>query len=154
MDFQFVTARPLQAGKLAAIVATLLYAVAGVYGILPNQGLTSLFLPVLLSIGLAIVVTGETLLVGYRVLATEMSRSDPFHQGRLYPMARALEVASVIVWVAGFISLISIIPEGPMAGPGAIGLLFLMTGISLVMVGGSFIRTLCEYYFYRRSDAP
>ena len=153
MALQFVTARPLQAGKLAATVVTILFGVAGISGILPNQGLTSLFLVVLLSIGLAIVVTGETLLVGYRVIATGRSLTDQFDEGELYPITRAIEVASGIVWAGGFVYLVSIIPEGPMAGPGAIGLLFMMAGISLVILGGSLLRTLSEYYYYRRFQA-
>lgn len=121
----------------------------GLYGLLPVSGLTALFLVVFLSIGLAVVVTAETLLAGYRAIASGRSLSEQATDGQWYPVVRAVEVASVVLWAGGFAYLLSLIPDGPMAGPGAIGLLFMLSGISSVLLGGSLFRALSEYYYYR-----
>lgn len=147
MFLRFLRARPLQAAKLAAIVLTVLYALGGLYGVLPDHGLTGLFLVVLLGIGLAVQITAETLLVGFRAFATDGSLTDRFDEGRLYPVVRAIEIAGALAWGAGFAFLVSLVPESP------IGLLFMLAGIGVVILGASLLRTLTEYHYFRRTDA-
>lgn len=148
----FLRAEPLQAGKLAAIVLTLLFAVGATYGYIPGQGFIGLFLVVLLSFALAFVIAVETVLTGYRSIRTTDSLLVQVADRPAYAVVRAIEVASVVVWAGGFMYLISTIPEGPMAGPGAIGLLFMMVGVALVNLGGSLLRTLAELFFHHRSQ--
>lgn len=152
MSLQFVRTSPLQAGKLAAIVATLLFAAGGIFGVIPDEGLTGLFAIVTLGIVLVLVVAAETLLAGYRSVGTDSSLTEQFADGRPYTVARAIEVISVVLSAGGFVALVATLPDEPPAGPGAIGLLFILAGLGLVILGGSFLRTLTEYY-YRRNDA-
>lgn len=151
MSLPVYRGKPVQASKLGVIVATLLFAMAGVYGVLPGQALTGLILVVFLSFVLAVVITGETILAGYRLIGTSRSLTEVLGDRPMYTIVRAIEVACTILWAAGFAYLISTIPEGPMSGPGAIGLLFMMAGIGLLILGGGLIRSLSEYYFYREN---
>lgn len=153
MSLQFIRAKPVQACKLVAIVVTLLFAAGGVFGVIPNQGLNSLFLSILVGLGLALVITVETLLAGYRSIDTDDSPTDQVANRPMYRVVRAIEVVSVLVSAGGFIVLIGMLPEGQMAGPGAIGLLFIITGLALLVLVGSLIRTVTEYYNYRQNDA-
>ncbi len=39
-----------------------------------------------------------------------------------------------------------------MSGPGTIGLWLIMIGLGLPIIGGSLVRTLTEYYYYRHDS--
>lgn len=153
MSSQFFRAKPLQACKLVAIIATLLFVTIGVFGLIPNQGFTSLFLLILISLGLALIVTVETLFTGYRSLRTDGPLSDQFTNHPIYNIVRTGEIVIGIISAGMFIFIIGTLPDGPMAGPGAIGLLFIMSGLGLLILGGSLIRTLTEYYYHRHNSA-
>jgi hypothetical protein len=151
MPLQFFRAKPVQACKLAAIVVTLLFAVSGVFGFIPGRGFTGLFGIIFLSLTLALVVAAETLLAGYRSLRAGDSPLNQLPVRQLYVVIRALEVISAIVSMGAFVVLIATLPGELPEGPGAIGLLFIATGIALVVLGGSLLRTLTEYYDYRHT---
>lgn len=151
MSLQFIRDKPVQACKLIAIVVTGLFVVGGVFGLIPNRGLDSLFLVVYLGIGLVFVITAETLLSGFRSIGTDGSLAGQFATRRMYTAVRLLEVLSAIVSVVGVIVLLATLPEGPMAGPGAIGLLFIVSGLGALILAGSLIRTVTEFYYYRRT---
>lgn len=151
MNPQFFRVKPVQTVKLVAIIVTLLFAAGGVFGVIPGQGFNGLFGILFLSIGLTLVITAETLLAGYRSIGAGLSLTDQFAERQLYTAVRALEVVSAIVAVGGLVVLIARLPDEPPAGPGAIGLLFIVTGLGLVILGGSLVRTLTEYYYYRRN---
>lgn len=152
MSLQFVRDRPVQAAKLVAIVATLLFAVGGVFGVIPDQGLTSLFPIVLLSLGLLLVILVETLLAGYRSTRGRCSLADQFAEHRAYILVRAVELLGAIITAGGFVFLIVMLPDEAPAGPGAIGLLFILVGLGLVVLASSLLRTVTEYYYYRHTD--
>lgn len=153
MSPHFVLAKPLQACKLVAIIATLFFAGGAVYGIVPNHGLTGFFLVVLLSVGLALTVFAETVVAGYRSLTADASLADQLSARSPYTVVRAIEAVSAIIWASSLGITIAMLPDEPPSGPGAIGLLFIITGIGLVVLGGSLVRTLVEYYLYRRDRA-
>lgn len=149
MALEFARRRPLQAAKLAAIFVIVPVALGVIYGIVPHQGTTSLFLIPLLSIALALVVFAETLFVGYRYLRVDGLQFDRSATGWVYLFVRLGEFVVVLASGVAFALIIRVIPEGPMAGPGAIGLWMLLVGLSLVVVIGSLVRTLTEYYYVR-----
>ena len=151
MLHQFARSQPLQASKLAAMLIVSPIAAAGVYGIMPSGGLSSLFLVVVLGFLVSLLIIAETLVVGVQVLESSVSIRDRIDAEPVYVALRTLEVATVIIPAGGFVYLISRIPEGPMAGPGAIGLLFILTGLSLVPIAGSLIRTMAEVYYFRQT---
>lgn len=150
MSLQFVRAEPLQTCKLVAVVAVLLFAAGGAFGAIPARGLTGLFLVVGLGIGLTLVVAAETLLAGYRFIRTDTALPDRLTDRPWYTVARAIEAVSVVLVAGGFVLFVTGLPDEPPAGPGAIGVLFVVAGLAVVVLGGSLVRTLSEYYYYRR----
>lgn len=152
MLHQFARSQPLQTIKLAAILIALPVAAADIYGIIPWGGVSSLFLVVVLGFLVGLLIIAETLVVGVRVLKSTAPIRDRIDAKPAYVALRTLEVASVIIPAGGFVSLISRIPEGPMAGPGAIGLLFILTGLSLLPIAGSLIRTIFELYYFQQHN--
>lgn len=61
---------------------------------------------------------------------------------------RTVEVAGVLIAAGGFGYLLSIIPDGPMGGPGAIGLMFIVTGLGLIPQEECLIRTGAESSYF------
>ena len=151
MSTQFVRAEPLQACKLTAIVALLLYSTGVFFGVVPSQGITSLFLVPLLAFALALVVTAEALFTGFRSVHTDGSLTDRFTDRRVYVIVRAAEVVLAVLPVGVVVAIVAALPDGPMAGPGAIGLFFVLIGLGLLVLGGSLVRTVAEYYYYRQN---
>lgn len=152
MSFEFFRAKPIQACKLGAIIVILLFATGGIFGVIPGQGFTGLFLIIGLSVGVALVVAVETLHAGYRFIGTDTGLREQLTNRPVCTVARTIEAASVLLVTGVLILLITRLPDGPPAGPGAIGLLFIVTILSVVVLGGSLVRTLSEYYYYRYTD--
>lgn len=60
--------------------------------------------------------------------------------------------AVIAILAAGVVvATIGTLPDEPMAGPGAIGLLFSGVVLGLLILGASLVRTITEYYYYRRN---
>jgi hypothetical protein len=155
MSPQFFRTKPLQTCKLVAIVGVLLSSAGVFFGLVPAQSVTTLLLVPLLALALAVAVAAETLLAGYRAIRAGGPPTDGLAGSRAYGLARAGEVAAVALSASGFAVVVSALPDGSMAGPGAIGLWFLLLGLSLLVLGGSLVRVLTEYYYYyRRGAAP
>lgn len=151
MPRQFHRHRPLQAGKLAVIILVVLLAVATVSGVFPSHDVAAnLLLVVLLSFALALVVTGETLLGLYRVIRDDRPLRVQFRDTPVYAVARIFESLATLSAIALLVLILSMIPEGPMAGPGAIGLMFILIGLAILIHTGSLIRTGVEYYYHRK----
>ena len=110
----------------------------------------SLFLIVVLGFVLGLIVIGETLIIAVRAIESGESIANQIESQPIYVVIRTVEVASVILPAGGFVYLISTISEGPMAGPGAIGLLFIITGLGTMPMAGSLIRALSEVYYFRQ----
>jgi hypothetical protein len=151
MTRPFRREKPLQAVKLAAVVVTLGYAVGVYVGIVPSESITTLLVVPLLGLGLAIAVVVETLLAGVRTVRDETTVGDRLSARPWYTAVRTVEVLSVVLAVALFGALVVWIPSGPMAGPGAVWVFFVVVGMGLLAFGGSLLRTLAEYYRYRRA---
>ena len=152
MSRQYIRAKPLQACKLIGTVATLVFS-AGVFsGLVSDPDVITLFLIPVLALGLALAIAAETLIVGYRSLRIGGPQKDWLADRPLYNIVRAAEVFLAILSVGIFTFIIATLPDGPMAGPGAIGLWFIMVGLGLLILGGSLVRTLTEYYYYRHSS--
>lgn len=148
---QYFEARPLQAGKLLAILAILVFSIGAIIGLVPGVEITSLFLVPVLSIALAILIIAETVLAGYRSLRTDRSVTDWVADKPVYATIRAVEVLAVGLSGGAFVYVIDSIPNGPMSGPGAIGLFFIVLGIAAVILGASLLRSLSEFYYYRQT---
>jgi len=149
MSVPFVRTRPLQAGKLAAIVVALPIGGAVFFGLVGYPGVLGLFLVPLLGIGLTLVVAVEALVTGYRAVRAGRPASGWLGDRPVYTVVRAGEAVAAVAWVAGLLYVLSTIPDGPMSGPGAIGLWMIVVGLALVVVVGSLVRTLVEYYYHR-----
>jgi|GEM_PF-2011677 len=154
MPRQFHRQQPLQAGKLAGSLVVVLLAVATIAGVFPSHDLASnLLLAVLLSFALALVILLETLLGLYRIIRDDRSLLAQFRDNRLSAVARTFESLAALSAVVLVVAVISMIPAGPMAGPGAIGLMFILVGLAILIHAGSLIRTLVAYRAHRRSGS-
>jgi hypothetical protein len=153
MPLQFARARPLQAGKLAVVLVALLFS-AGVYlGVVPLQSVTGLFVVPVLALVLAVAVAVEALSAGYRRVRDGGPLTERLADRPAYALVHGGEVAVAVLAVGAFAAVLAALPDGPMAGPGAVGLFFLMVGLGLLILGASLVRTLTEYYYYRRGSA-
>jgi sterol desaturase/sphingolipid hydroxylase (fatty acid hydroxylase superfamily) len=141
---------PLQAGKLAAIVLVLLFSAGVFFELVPAGSITALLVVPVLALGLALVVAAETAVAGYRTLRDGERLTDRLAARPTYSVVRAGEVVAALLPVVAFALVVAALPAGPMAGPGAIGLMFVVVGLALVVFGGSLVRTLAEYYYHRR----
>ena len=149
MSVRFHQARPLQAGKLASIVVAVPIGAAVIYGVVPYPGVLGLFLVPLLGIGLAVVVMAETLFAGVRALRDDAPATERLTRRPVYGAVRAVEVVAPILATAVLWFVLASIPDGPMAGPGAMGLWMIVVGLALVVVAGCLLRTLAEVYYHR-----
>lgn len=147
---QFARAKPLQAGKLATIVLVLLYAAGATSGHLPG-GLQALLFTAVFSLGLTLVIVAETLRAGFRATRADEPPGRRLAHRRVYTAVRAAE--AVIAILAASAVVVSFSVFTPVAGPGAIGLLFIMVALGLLILGASLVRTLTEYYYHRRTTA-
>jgi hypothetical protein len=148
MPSSFVRASPLQALKLAAVTGALAFAFASFIGMLPGQELAGLLYLAFFPFVLAVVVGVEALLAGYRLVRTD----DPAARltaRQTYTAIRAVELAVTVVAPGVFYSLVVRI-GGDVAGPGAIGLLFVGIALGLPAYGAVVLRTLVEYYYHRQ----
>jgi len=153
MEFSFPRARPLQAGKLAATVVALLVSTVAFFGLVPVTDITTLFLAPVVAFFLTMVVVAEALVAGYRALGDDRRLTERLADRPLYTAVRALEAGLAVAAVAGFVALVAWIPDGPMAGPGAIGVFFVVVGLAALVLAGTLLRTLAEYVDYRRSNS-
>lgn len=150
MSRQFARAKPLQAGKLATITAVLLFAAGATFGLIP-RGLDALLFTTVFSLGLTLVIVAETLRAGFRALRTDEPLGRRFADRPVYTAVRAGEAVIAILASSAFVVSFSVFT--PVAGPGAIGLLFVGVALGLLILGASLVRTLTEYYYHRRTDA-
>lgn len=150
MPSHFLRARPLQAAKLAAIVVVLPYSAGVIFGLVPVESITSLIVVPFLAIGLVVAVAAETLLAGVRALRADGRLADRLASRPFYTLVRAVEVLAAVVSVGAVAYIVASIPEGPMAGPGALWLWFVVVGLAGLVLVGSLVRTLAEYYHHRR----
>jgi hypothetical protein len=150
---RFLAAKPLQACKLVAVVCILAVATLGFFRILPGQQLRVLLLVAFLGPVLALVVLAEALVAGYRTLRSEDDESptDRLAARPAYTAVRAVEVVVPLLAGGAFAVLIATLPDEPMSGPGAIGLLFVGVGLGLLALVSILVRTLAEYVLHRRN---
>lgn len=149
MSLQFARARPLQASKLAAIVATLLYAAGAITGAVPG-GLDALLFVIVLGLVLALLVAVETVVAGARALLAADPLVRRLADRRVYAAVRAGEATVALLAAGAFVVTFSTVTSEPLAGPGAIGPAFFGAGLGVLILGTSLVRTLAEYYHYRR----
>lgn len=153
MPSAFIRDKPLQALKFAAVIGALTFGVASLIGVLPGDGLTGLLYLAFVPMLLAVVVGAEALFSGHRLVGTD----DPvarFRARRVYTAIRGIELIVTVGAPATFYVLIGQI-GGEVAGPGAIGLLFIGIALGLFAYASVLLRTLVEYYYHRtRSTSP
>ncbi|MFA9515824.1 hypothetical protein ACERIT_01155 [Halopenitus sp. H-Gu1] len=153
MPRQFLATKPLQACKLAVVIGTLVFAGLGFFRIVPDQQLRVLLLLAVLGPALTLVVLAETLFAGYRVVRADDSPADRLTAHPAYTAVRAGEVIITLLAAGAFVVIIGTLPDEPLPGPGAIGLLFMGVVLGLVALGAILVRTLTEYYLHRRGPA-
>lgn len=164
MSVRFVAAKPLQAGKLAAIIGAFFFTIAGFLRFLPSNllgsqppfmdwQLTVIVLVPLVSLALVLVVTAETLVAIYRTARADERPTDRFADRPVYTLVRIGEAAVAILGTAGLIFAISTLAAEEMPAPAGVALMLLVLGISLLILAASLARTLAEYYYHRRTDA-
>lgn len=152
MPSSFVREKPLQALKLTAVIGILAFGLTSYVGVLPGQGLTGLLSLAFFPIILAVIVGSEALLTGYRLAQA----ADPVARvtaRRWWTVIRAIELTVVVFAPTTFYILIVQLGSEA-AGPGAIGLLFMGVILGLSAYASVLLRTLAEYYFYRKRSAP
>jgi len=148
---QFLRTQPVQACKLGAIIVVLLFATGGVFGVVPVPEVTGLFLIIVLSVGIAFVVVAERLYAGYRFIDTDTSLRKHLTNPSVVTFTRAIEAVGVALVTGRFILFIATYPDPAPTG-GIIDILSIMVKLGVVVLGGSLIRTLSEYYCYRNAD--
>lgn len=151
MPSPFIRAKPLQTLKLTAVVSALTFAFASIVGILPAQDLGSLLYLAFFPMILAVVVGAEALLAGYR-LAQADDPAARLTARRGYTVVRAIELV-VTVAAPGIFYVLIVQIGGEVAGPGAIGLLFIGIALGLVAYAAVLLRTLTEYYSHRKRSS-
>lgn len=149
MSQTFIHAKPLQALKLGSVLGLLGFGIAGVAGLLPNEGLDGLLILAFFPMILALVVGAEALLAGYRLARADNLES----QVRRRPLYAAIRVFEVVATIGAPSSFYVLIVEvgSEVAGPGAIGLLFYGVGLGLLAFGAVVLRTVVEYYDHRQN---
>lgn len=150
MSLQFARTKPFQAGKLAGIVGVLLFAAAGYFRLVPDRQLAAMLAVLVVGLGLAFLVAAETLLAGYRTLRVDGPLASRLTDRPLYAAVRAGEAAVAVLAAGLFLYTLGTLPDGPMPGPGAVGLLLYGFSLGLSVVGASLVRTLAEYYYHRQ----
>ena len=145
----FIHAKPLQAIKLGAVLGIFGLGIAGVAGLLPERGLNSLLILAFFPMVLALVVGAEALLAGCRLARAD----DPESRLRSHPFYTAIRVFEVVVTIGapGIFYVLIVEVGSEVAGPGAIGLLLYGVGLGLLGFGAVILRTVLEYYNYRRN---
>lgn len=123
MPSSFIRAKPLQALKLTAVIGSLALGVASFAGVLPGQNLTGLLSLAFFPMILAVVVSAEALLAGYRLVRADYPAARLTAQ-RGYTAIRVIELVVTVAAPGIFYALIVRI-GGEVPGPGAIGLLFI-----------------------------
>lgn len=151
MPSTFIYEKPLQALKLTAVIGALAFGLASLIGILPGQVLNGLVYLAFFPIILAVIVGAEALLTAYR-LAVADDPSMRLTSRRRYTAIRAIELVVTVGAPTIFYVLIVQI-GGEVPGPGAIGLLFIGTGLAMVAYSSVLLRTLTEYYSLRKRSS-
>ncbi|MFC6873490.1 hypothetical protein [Halobellus marinus] len=151
MPSSFIRGKPLQALKLTVVIGALVFGLSSYAGVLPGGGLNGLLYFAFFPVILAVVVVSEALYTGYRLIRTD----DPVARltaRRAYTVIRAIEL--IVAVVAPTIFYVLIVQLGSeVAGPGAIGLLFIGVGLGLIVYGSLLLRTVTEYYYYRKRSS-
>ncbi|TKX78622.1 hypothetical protein EXE53_20200 [Halorubrum sp. SD626R] len=150
MPRSFPLSRPLQAGKTVVTLGTLGFGGLGFARLVPDQQLTALLLVSFVGLCLALVVAVETLLAAVRVRRADEPMGDRLSADPAYTGARLLEAAVAILATVGFVAVFAVVSGGQMAGPGAVGLLFVFSGLGVTVLVTSLVRTLTEYVRHRR----
>ena len=145
----FIHAKPLQALKLGAVLGIFGFAIAGGAGLLPDRGLNSLLILAFFPMVLALVVGAEALFAGFRLARA----NDPESRLRSHPFYTAIRVFEVVATIGapGIFYVLIVEVGSEVAGPGAIGLLFYGVGLGLLAFVAVILRTVLEYYDYRRN---
>ena len=151
MPSSFFQAKPLQALKFTVVTGALAFAFASFIGIIPGQGLNGLLYLAFFPIILAVVVGAEALLAGYRLARTDDAAAR-LTARRGYTAIRAIELV-VTVAAPGIFYILIVQIGGEVAGPGAIGLLFIGLALGLLAYGAVLLRTLVEDYYHRRRSS-
>jgi len=153
MSRQFLAARPLQACKLAVVAGTLVFGLLGFFRLVPGQQLAALLVVPFVGLTLALVVTGETLIAGYRAARADESPTDRLTARPAYTVVRAVEAGVALLAAGGVVATVVTVPDEPLAGPGAIGLLFVVATLGLFILAATLVRVAAEYHYYRRDRA-
>lgn len=151
MPSTFLHAKPLQALKLGAVFGVLAFGLAGMAGLLGEQGLDGLLYLAFFPLVLSLVIAGEAFLAGYRLARTDDSMAR-VKNSPLYTAVRVIEVV-VTVGAPGIFYILIVEIGGEVAGPGAIGLLFIGIALGLLAFVAVLLRTLVEYYYHRRRSS-
>ncbi|SEF98147.1 hypothetical protein [Halobellus limi] len=147
---QFPARKPLQASKLAAVLAVLLFGTLGFFRLVPDRQLTALLVVPFAGFALALVVLGEVLVAGFRLVSADAPASDRIDDRPVYTTVRVIEAVAALVAVVGVAGTIASVPSDPPPGPGAIGLLFVAGGFGLLVLGATLVRTAVECYHTAR----
>ncbi|SEH37778.1 hypothetical protein SAMN05192561_101262 [Halopenitus malekzadehii] len=153
MSARFPVASPLQTCKLAAVLVTGLATIAALTGLTPVGLLRTLLIVAFLGPLLGLVVLVETVVVGYRVLATDDAPLGRFGDRPVYVVVRVLEVVLTVTAGGAFVVLIATLPED-LPGPGAIGVLFVGVALGGLVLVAVLVRTILEYVLHRRHPDP
>ncbi|MFD1598620.1 hypothetical protein [Halobellus rarus] len=143
---QFPARKPLQASKLAAVLAVLLFGTLGFFRIVPDRQLTALLAVPFVGFALALVVLGEALVAGSRLVSADAPATARIDDRPVYTTVRVIEATAALVTVVGIAGTIASVPSDPLPGPGAIGLLFVTAGFGLLALGATLARTSVECY--------
>lgn len=149
----FLAAKPLQACKLVAIAGVLVYGLGGFFRVVPGHQLGALLVVPFVSVALALVITAETLVAGYRVARAPDSPTARLTGRPVYAVARAAEAVVGVLAAGGIVVTLTTLLDEPIPGPGAIGLLFVLVGLGLAVLVTSLLRTLVAFHCYRRDRA-
>lgn len=148
---QFFRAKPLQASKLAVAVVIILSVIGQIVGAFSGPTTDGVVWVSLVGLCLMVVIGIETVLTGCRFIHSGGPLNKALSNRPYYTVFRAIEAGAVALVAGAFVVLVSQIPSDPPAGPGALVVVAVVVGLALLVIGGTLLRTLFEYYEYRCS---
>lgn len=154
-----VKTKPLQTAKFVGILLALVFAIAGFFRILEPGALTegpmlldgqflALILLPLVSLGLVLLVSVETLVSGYRSLRSERALRDQI-DGRVgYLFLRGAEAGLALLGVLLMAAAVPPLLAESTPAPAGVGIMLLLFVIALAILCVSFVRSAAELFVY------
>lgn len=154
-----IRSKPLQSAKFVGILLSLVLGIGGFLRLFDARALIgdpilgdgqflALLLIPLVSLGLVVLVTAETVVAGYRVLRAEASLDDRIDGRAGYLLLRGVEAGIAVLGVALMAAALPpLFAEGTPA-PAGVGIMLLLLAVGIGILLASFVRSGAELFVF------